>query len=206
MFASLWVRRQELQEWRQLLCSVECWTTVLSLLSPSLIIYQYLLSPRSSIALFLIVIVCHILTEHFTLQKQKFYVCKILRSCDVMMLDLNKQWTLQTRVSMWPKLLDLPAEQCKGMLRNLGKNWTGTEICCEWSCEERCCVAECQAYTSLVDAYRAGGVLTEEKRTSLESVAALLSISGARHKAEIRRAVNDEVLNTISERWDLAVS
>ena len=52
---------------------------------------QYLLSPRSSIALFLIVIVCHILTEHFTLQKQKFYVCKILRSCDVMMLDLNKQ-------------------------------------------------------------------------------------------------------------------
>ena len=62
------------------------------------------------------------------------------------------------------------------------------------------CVAECQAYTSLVDAYRAGGVLTEEKKTSLESVAALLNISGARHKAEIRRAVNDEVLNTISER------
>ena len=51
-----------------------------------------------------------------------------------------------------------------------------------------------------MDAYRAGGLLTEEKKTSLESVAALLSISGARHKAEIRRAVNDEVLNTISER------
>ena len=65
---------------------------------------------------------------------------------------------------------------------------------------ERCCVAECQAYSSLVDAYRAGGVLTEEKKTSLESVAALLNITGARHKAEIRRAVNDEVLNTISER------
>ena len=51
-----------------------------------------------------------------------------------------------------------------------------------------------------MDAYRAGGVLTEEKKTNLESVAALLNISGARHKAEIRRAVNDEVLNTISER------
>ena len=60
--------------------------------------------------------------------------------------------------------------------------------------------SECQAYTSLVDTYRAGGVLTEEKKSSLERVAALLNITGARHKAEIRRAVNDEVLNTISER------
>lgn len=51
-----------------------------------------------------------------------------------------------------------------------------------------------------MDAYRAGGVLTEEKRTSLESVAALLNISLERQKAEVRRAVNDEVLNTISER------
>ena len=51
-----------------------------------------------------------------------------------------------------------------------------------------------------MDAYRAGGVLTEEKKSSLERVAALLNITGARHKAEIRRAVNDEVLNTISER------
>ena len=51
-----------------------------------------------------------------------------------------------------------------------------------------------------MDAYRAGGVLTEEKRTSLESVATLLNISLERRKAEVRRAVNDEVLNTISER------
>jgi len=80
--------------------------------------------------------------------------------------------------SMWPKLLDLPKEQCAGLLRNI----------------------ECQAYTSLVDAYRAGGVLTEEKKSSLESVAAILNISVDRHKAEVRRAVNDELLNTISER------
>ena len=79
---------------------------------------------------------------------------------------------------MWPTLLDIPKEQCSGMLRNL----------------------ECQAYTSIVDAYRAGGVLTEEKKSSLESVAALLNISLERQKAEVRRAVNDEVLNTISER------
>ena len=52
----------------------------------------------------------------------------------------------------------------------------------------------------MVDAYRAGGVLTEEKKSSLESVAALLNISGSRHRAEVRRAVNDEVLKTISER------
>lgn len=79
---------------------------------------------------------------------------------------------------MWPKLLDIPKDQCVGLLRNL----------------------ECQAYTVLVDAYRAGGVLTDEKKSSLENVAKLLNISTERHKAEVRRAVNDELLNTISTR------
>ena len=51
-----------------------------------------------------------------------------------------------------------------------------------------------------MDAYRAGGVLTDEKKSSLENVAKLLNISTERHKAEVRRAVNDELLNTISTR------
>ena len=51
-----------------------------------------------------------------------------------------------------------------------------------------------------MDAYRAGGVLTDEKKSSLENVAKLLNISKERHKAEVRRAVNDELLNTISTR------
>ena len=61
--------------------------------------------------------------------------------------------------------------------------------------------SECQAYTVLLDAYRAGGALTDEKRASLEAVAKLLNISTERHKAEVRRAVNDELLNTISTRY-----
>ena len=58
------------------------------------------------------------------LQKQKFYLCMWDSSIVLLCLiwTYSDQWKLQTRVSMWPKLLDLPAEQCKGMLRNLGKN------------------------------------------------------------------------------------
>ena len=53
----------------------------------------------------------------------------------------------------------------------------------------------------LVDAFRAGGVLNQEKKSSLETIAKLLNISTERHKAEVRRAVNDELLNTISTRY-----
>ena len=97
---------------------------------------------------------------------------------------------------MWPTILDIPKEQCEGMLRNLGESRLSLLLLSH----KTFVAAECQAYSSLVDAYRAGGVLTEEKRTSLESVATLLNISLERRKAEVRRAVNDEVLNTISER------
>lgn len=79
---------------------------------------------------------------------------------------------------MWPNILDIPKEQCTGLLRNL----------------------ECQAYTNLIDAYRASGPLTDDKKSSLESVARILNISSERHKAEVRRAVNDELLTTISTR------
>ena len=51
-----------------------------------------------------------------------------------------------------------------------------------------------------MDAFRAGGILTEDKKCCLENVAKLLNISTERHKAEVRRAVNDELLTTISSR------
>ena len=49
-------------------------------------------------------------------------------------------------------------------------------------------IKECQAYTNLIDAYRASGPLTDDKKSSLESVARILNISSERHKAEARRA------------------
>jgi hypothetical protein len=61
-------------------------------------------------------------------------------------------------------------------------------------------VAECSAYSSVVDAFRAGGDLTEEKKASLLELARILNIPVERHKTEIRRAVNDELLNTVSYR------
>eukprot|EP00090_Calanus_glacialis_P014632 TRINITY_DN23461_c0_g1_i1.p1 TRINITY_DN23461_c0_g1~~TRINITY_DN23461_c0_g1_i1.p1 ORF type:complete len:869 (-),score=123.52 TRINITY_DN23461_c0_g1_i1:271-2877(-) len=79
---------------------------------------------------------------------------------------------------MWPKLVDHTREQCLGVLRNL----------------------ECSAYSSVVDAFRAGGDLTEEKKASLLELARILNIPVERHKTEIRRAVNDELLNTVSYR------
>ena len=52
----------------------------------------------------------------------------------------------------------------------------------------------------MVDAFRAGGDLTEEKKASLLELARILNIPVERHKTEIRRAVNDELLNTVSYR------
>ena len=51
-----------------------------------------------------------------------------------------------------------------------------------------------------MDAFRAGGDLTEEKKASLAELAKIFNIPVERHKTEIRRAINDELLNTISFR------
>ncbi|PIK46530.1 hypothetical protein BSL78_16594 [Apostichopus japonicus] len=58
---------------------------------------------------------------------------------------------------------------------------------------------ELEAYCGLVSAFRAQGELTPEKRELLKSVQQILSISTERHKAEVRRAFNDETLTNICE-------
>ncbi|VDM20382.1 unnamed protein product [Hydatigera taeniaeformis] len=58
---------------------------------------------------------------------------------------------------------------------------------------------ELEAYAKVVTAFRAQGLLTGEKRKLLEDLRRLLSIACDRHKAEVRRAVNDEELATISK-------
>ncbi|XP_069684302.1 BRCA2-interacting transcriptional repressor EMSY isoform X2 [Periplaneta americana] len=80
-------------------------------------------------------------------------------------------------MTMWPMLLDMSRDECKRILRRL----------------------ELEAYSSLVSALRAQGELSKEKRKLLQDLASTLNISMERHRAEVRRAVNDEKLATIAE-------
>lgn len=75
-------------------------------------------------------------------------------------------------------LLDFSRDECKRILRKL----------------------ELEAYAAIVSAFRAQGELTKDKKKLLQELSAVLSISLERHRAEIRRAVNDERLNTIADR------
>lgn len=77
---------------------------------------------------------------------------------------------------MWPNYLDLDTKTCSGILRRL----------------------ELEAYSGVVTALRAQGDLSKERRKILQDLSNALNISVERHKAEIRRAVNDELLNTIA--------
>ncbi|VDK32158.1 unnamed protein product [Taenia asiatica] len=77
----------------------------------------------------------------------------------------------------WPMLVDYSKTDCRRILRR----------------------HELEAYAKVVTAFRAQGLLTGEKRKLLEDLRRLLSIACDRHKAEVRRAVNDEELATISK-------
>ncbi|KAJ8031023.1 BRCA2-interacting transcriptional repressor EMSY [Holothuria leucospilota] len=79
---------------------------------------------------------------------------------------------------MGPPKSDMTPVQCQKLLRRL----------------------ELEAYCGIVTALRAQGELTPEKKELLESVQDILSISTERHKAEVRRAVNDETLTCICEK------
>ncbi|XP_073191217.1 BRCA2-interacting transcriptional repressor EMSY isoform X6 [Lepidochelys kempii] len=77
---------------------------------------------------------------------------------------------------VWPTLLDLSRDECKRILRKL----------------------ELEAYAGVISALRAQGDLTKEKKDLLGDLSKVLSISTERHRAEVRRAVNDERLTTIA--------
>ncbi|XP_037696681.1 BRCA2-interacting transcriptional repressor EMSY isoform X11 [Choloepus didactylus] len=88
-------------------------------------------------------------------------------------------WGYQTEAAMpvvWPTLLDLSRDECKRILRKL----------------------ELEAYAGVISALRAQGDLTKEKKDLLGELSKVLSISTERHRAEVRRAVNDERLTTIA--------
>lgn len=77
---------------------------------------------------------------------------------------------------MWPKYLDIDAKTCAGILRKL----------------------ELEAYSSVLSALRAQGELTKERRKVMNDLSNVLNIPIERHKAEVRRAINEELLNTIA--------
>ncbi|XP_010988178.2 BRCA2-interacting transcriptional repressor EMSY isoform X15 [Camelus dromedarius] len=88
-------------------------------------------------------------------------------------------WGYQKEAGMpvvWPTLLDLSRDECKRILRKL----------------------ELEAYAGVISALRAQGDLTKEKKDLLGELSKVLSISTERHRAEVRRAVNDERLTTIA--------
>ena len=77
---------------------------------------------------------------------------------------------------MWPKYLDIDSKTCAGILRKL----------------------ELETYSSVISTLRAQGELTKERRKVMNDLGNILNIPIERHKAEIRRAINEELLNTIA--------
>ncbi|XP_043492828.1 BRCA2-interacting transcriptional repressor EMSY isoform X2 [Polistes fuscatus] len=59
---------------------------------------------------------------------------------------------------------------------------------------------ELDAYGNMVSVLRAQGLLTSSKQRLLQELAKILHISNERHRAEVRRAVNDEKLAMIAEQ------
>ncbi|BFZ06169.1 hypothetical protein BsWGS_09208 [Bradybaena similaris] len=78
---------------------------------------------------------------------------------------------------MWPMLVDYTKDESKRILRRL----------------------ELEAYASIVSVFRAQGDLSKEKKKTLQDLQQMLSISTERHRAEVRRAINDEKLATIAD-------
>ncbi|KAG7311243.1 hypothetical protein JYU34_002275 [Plutella xylostella] len=79
---------------------------------------------------------------------------------------------------MWPTLLNLTRDDCRRTLRRL----------------------ELEAYSNMIDVFRAQGALEDNRKKILEELRAVLHISNDRHSAEARRVANDELLATIAEQ------
>ncbi|KAM7397599.1 hypothetical protein PAMA_005755 [Pampus argenteus] len=92
------------------------------------------------------------------------------------MIQLEKLVLTGTMPVVWPTILDLGRDECKRILRKL----------------------ELEAYAGVISALRAQGDLTKDKKDLLGELTKILGISTERHRAEVRRAVNDERLTTIA--------
>lgn len=92
------------------------------------------------------------------------------------MIQLEKPVLPGAMPVVWPTVLDLSRDECKRILRKL----------------------ELEAYAGVISALRAQGDLSKDKKDLLGELTKILGISTERHRAEVRRAVNDERLTTIA--------
>lgn len=60
-------------------------------------------------------------------------------------------------------------------------------------------ITELESYSNVVGTFRAQGTLNAVKLRILKDLREAFHISDARHKAEVRRVVNDESLSTIAK-------
>lgn len=95
---------------------------------------------------------------------------------------------------MWPLLLDMTKEESVKNLRNLGMYPETLQL----FVYKPHYITELEAYSHLISALRAQGPLNSDKRKLLKDTGYVLNISSERHKAEVRRAISDEKLNTIA--------
>lgn len=68
-------------------------------------------------------------------------------------------------------------------------------------CELCLILTELESYSNVVGAFRAQGTLNAAKLRILKDLREAFHISDARHKAEVRRVVNDESLSTIAKMY-----
>lgn len=59
---------------------------------------------------------------------------------------------------------------------------------------------ELETYASVISTFRAHGLLDQQRMNILADLRALLNIDQDRHRAETRRATNDEQLTTLADK------
>lgn len=113
---------------------------------------------------------------------------------------------------MWPNLLDLTKDDCRGILRRSGQ-LTQSHTSSKIQTNENHLIlpllnnrTELEAYSQVISTFRAQGSLNEKKSQILKELREIFHINEDRHKAEIRRATNDEELCTIAEKLVLFMS
>lgn len=104
---------------------------------------------------------------------------------------------------MWPKSLDLTRDECRGMLRRLGMleiKYHLRRLQSVTTIFAVCLIfIELESYSKVVGTFRAQGNLNDVKAKILKDLRDVFHIPDERHKAEVRRAVNDEALSTVAK-------
>lgn len=102
--------------------------------------------------------------------------------------------------------MDMSVDECRVMMRKLGKMPTfdvliflvrAPSLSASTNVHP---IAELETYANVISTFRAQGGLSQQKLNLLTELRNLLNIGQDRHRAETRRATNDEELATIADR------